>query len=205
LPIAHTDATIVLELKEPQMAQFKKINEKAEVNGQAVLSIANGLGALKAGDQKFLEANGLKDVKPGGWYPQQNWLDAFKQISENVGVNTLNQIGKSIPDNAQFPPEMDDVPKALAAIDVAYHMNHRLNGNPLFNPADGTMTKGIGHCHYRKIGENKVEIKFSVSGYSALRQNRGVHGLLHHSRRRCLSSGSQPSGQLSGTAPDVSI
>jgi hypothetical protein len=141
------------------MAQFQSINPKVEVNGQTVLSIANGLGAMKSLGIRILGENGLTDIKPENWYPQQSWLNAFKIISEKVGVNTLYKIGTSIPYNAQFPPEINDISKALAAIDVAYHMNHRLNSKPLFDPSTGKMTEGIGHYHYSKISDNKVEIK----------------------------------------------
>ena len=34
-------------------------------------------------------------------------------------------IGKAIPEHAKFPPQIDSLQKALAAIDMAYHMNHR--------------------------------------------------------------------------------
>jgi hypothetical protein len=62
---------------------------------------------------------------PGNWYSQKAWLDSFKEIDEKYGSNTLFEIGKAIPANAKFPPEIDNVEKALGAIDIAYHMNHR--------------------------------------------------------------------------------
>jgi hypothetical protein len=30
-------------------------------------------------------------------------------------------------------------------MDVAYHLNHRKNGAPMFDPATGAMLEGIGH------------------------------------------------------------
>jgi len=140
------------------MAQFKAINDRVEVNGQTVLSVANGLGSMKALGLRVLKDNGIDDPKPDGWYPQQFWLNAFKQISEKIGANTLLQIGKSIPDNAKFPPEIQDVHAGLAAIDVAFHMNHRLNGQVLFDPSTGRLTEGIGHYRYRKLDERKAEV-----------------------------------------------
>ncbi len=55
-------------------------------------------------------------------------MDSFKEISDKYGSNTIFEIGKNIPSNAQFPPEIDNIEKALGAIDVAYHMNHQ-NGD----------------------------------------------------------------------------
>jgi hypothetical protein len=107
------------------MTQFKAISATAEVNGDAVHAIVDGVGAMKQMALDLLRKNGIVDPQPGKWYPQQAWLSAFKEISEKIGPNTVFQIATKIPDNAKFPPQIDSVEKALAAIDVAYHMNHR--------------------------------------------------------------------------------
>jgi hypothetical protein len=107
------------------MAQFKAFSPNVEVNGETVTSIIDGMGAMKTMAASILEGVGIKNPKPGQWYKQQSWLDAFKKISGSVGPNTLFQIGQKVPENAQFPPEIDSIEKALPAIDVAYHMNHR--------------------------------------------------------------------------------
>ena len=107
------------------MGQFKAYSANVEVNGETVLSIVDGMGSMKTMAIGILEKNGIKEPKPGQWFKQQAWLDAFKQISDSVGPNTLSQIGQKIPENAQFPPVIDTIEKALSAIDVAYHMNHR--------------------------------------------------------------------------------
>jgi hypothetical protein len=140
------------------MLQFTAINANVEVNGQTVLSIANGLGEMKNLGLSILSGNGIKNPKPDGWYKQQDWLNAFKQIATAIGPNTLFSIGKSIPENAKFPPEINDIHKALASIDVAYHMNHRLHDKVMFDPATGEMLEGIGHYSYKKVGDNVVEI-----------------------------------------------
>ena len=140
------------------MPQFKAINQNVEVNGQTVLSIVHGMGAMKDMGLKILSENNINDPQPNQWYLQQDWLNAFKKISEKIGPNTLFVIGKSIPENAEFPPEIDDIDKALAAIDIAYHMNHRLNEKPLFNPQTGQITEGIGHYIYKKNGSRSAEI-----------------------------------------------
>lgn len=107
------------------MAQFVAFAPKVEVNGETVLSIVDGMGTFKEKALTILASNGIKAPKPGDWYPQQFWLNAFKTISEQVGANTLFTIGKKIPENAKFPPAIDAIEKALGAIDMAYHMNHR--------------------------------------------------------------------------------
>lgn len=107
------------------MAQFKAFSDKVEVNGETVLSVVNGVGVFKKQALDILAKNGINDPKPGEWFLQQAWLDSFKEISEKIGPKSLYAIGKAIPANAQFPPDINTIEKALAAIDVAYHMNHK--------------------------------------------------------------------------------
>lgn len=107
------------------MAQFKALASGVEVNGETVLSVVDGMGTFQAKALQILADNGIINPAPGQWFPQQAWLDAFSAISEKIGSATLFMIGKKIPENAQFPPAIDDLEKALSAIDIAYHMNHR--------------------------------------------------------------------------------
>jgi len=107
------------------MAQFKALAKGVEVNGETVLSVVNGTGVYRKKAIEILSKNGIMDPQPGQWYSQQAWLDSFKEISETIGAKTLFAIGKAIPENAKFPPEINTIEKALSAIDVAYHMNHK--------------------------------------------------------------------------------
>jgi hypothetical protein len=126
------------------MAMFKAYDTKVEVNGETVLSVVDGMGAFKDRALKILADCGIPNPAPGQWYPQQSWLNAFKKISDTIGPNTLYSIGVRIPENAKFPPQIDTVDKALTAIDMAYHMNHR-NGE-------------IGHYNFEKLGENSARV-----------------------------------------------
>jgi hypothetical protein len=108
------------------MAQFVPYDDKVEVNGETVLTTVNSFpDFMRDIALKMLEQKGIKDPQPGQWYSQKAWLESFKEINEKYGSNTLFEIGKGIPANAKFPPEIDSIEKALGAIDVAYHMNHR--------------------------------------------------------------------------------
>lgn len=107
------------------MTQFKAFAPKVEVTGESILSVMDGMGVFKETAQKILADQGIINPKPGQWYSQQAWLDAFRTIAEKIGAATLLAIGKAIPANAQWPPQVDTIEKALASIDVAYHMNHR--------------------------------------------------------------------------------
>ena len=107
------------------MAQFVPFQEGVEVNGQTVLTIVNALEVGRATRFKILQKHGIANPQPKDWYSQKAWLDAFKEISEEFGVHTLFAIGEAIPQNAIFPPEIDNLHKALSSIDIAYHLNHR--------------------------------------------------------------------------------
>ncbi len=137
---------------------FKALNPDIEVNGESVLAVINGMGFAKIAGKAILADNGIVEPKPGYWYKQQLWLNAFKEISEKIGDATLKAIGESIPESANFPNEIDSMEKALFGIDIAYHMNHRLNGKPLFDTATGIMSEGIGHYIAEKKSDSLITI-----------------------------------------------
>lgn len=107
------------------MAQFTPFSPNVEVNGQTARSIIDAIPVGRDYRMAILERHGIKNPQPNQWYPQEKWLDAFKEIHDTIGQNTLFNIGKAIPENAQFPPQIDNLEKALQAIDMAYKMNHR--------------------------------------------------------------------------------
>lgn len=106
------------------MAQFIAFNPNVEVNGQTILSVVNALSVGKERRLGILKKHGI-EPEEGKWYKQQLWLNAFSEIYKELGDHTLFSIGKAIPENAKFPPQIDTLQKALEAIDMAYHMNHR--------------------------------------------------------------------------------
>lgn len=136
------------------MAQFIAIDPQAEVNGQTVLSVVSGM-LMESFARGILKDNGIDDPQPDKWYPQQAWLNSFKAIADKVGDATLNMIGKQIPHKAAWPPEVNNLEMALASVDVAYHMNHRIKGEVLFDPRAGSVKEGIGHYNYQSLGERK--------------------------------------------------
>lgn len=126
------------------MPQFKAIVPWVEVKGAAVLSFLEGMGGFRNRALLILERHGIPDPKEDKWYPQQAWLDAFKEISEHIGQATLEAIGKKIPDTAVWPPEVKSLEDSLASIDIAYHLNHR-GGE-------------IGHYRFEKTGGTSARI-----------------------------------------------
>ncbi len=148
---------IVFNFKGENMTEYKAVSPEVEVSGQTILSVLNALTTRTLG-LKFLAENGIKDPQPDAWYPQQAWLNAFKQIGAIIGPNTLARLGGAIPESAKFPPNIDSMHKALELVNIAYHMNHRINKEILFNPTTGQLKDGIGYYKYSKTGENSAEM-----------------------------------------------
>jgi hypothetical protein len=133
-----------INYKENGMAQFKSFSADAEINGETISSIVNGMGVFRGSALKELEKHGIVEPQPGNWYNKQAWLNALKTIANTVGPATVFAIGLKVPETAKFPPDIDSLSKALQSLDVAYHMNHR-NGE-------------IGHYEFKRTGERSVSI-----------------------------------------------
>ena len=149
--------------------QYKVFEPDIEVNGSTVYSVIAGLGYFTNLSRRYFSrvnigtvVNKELRIDLDGWYPQHAWLEAFKNIAEQIGDRVLFRIGLSVPENAQFPPWVVDIDTAIKAIDVAYHLNHRKNGAPLFDINAGTMIEGVGHYGYERSRDGKNQI-ISVS------------------------------------------
>jgi hypothetical protein len=131
------------------MAQFISYDPNVKVNGQTIMSVVNAMEYGRETRFEILKKHGLTEIKPDGWYDQQKWLNAFEEIYKSIGEKTLYIIGKAIPANAKFPPEIDSLEKALSAIDVAYHMNHTKGeiGSYKLAQYDGKTRKAVMICN----------------------------------------------------------
>ena len=142
------------------MAQFIAFEDGITVNGQTILSVVNALEKAKAKDIALdvLAENNLINIEDKKWYKQIDWLNTFKSISEEMGETILFFIGKSIIDSAEFPPEIDDLEKGLASIDIAYHMNHQKGGKQMLNPENGEKLNGIGSYKVTEVQDNQIKM-----------------------------------------------
>jgi hypothetical protein len=111
------------------MPEYISLDPNVEVLGDVILSLKEAIISLSLDPQPFLEKYGLGAVRPGNWYSLQKSLDAMKDMHDNIGdMFALISVGSGISETAQWPPDIDTVESAFAAIDMAYHMNHR-NGD----------------------------------------------------------------------------
>lgn len=111
--------------------------------------LRNGIGE-KAGRD-----GGVK-LDPKGWYSLEKFLRAWKEAAAEVGAHVVRKMGPATVKNLTFPPMINDVHTALQNSNIAYHMNHRKNGVPMFNPATGECLSGIGSYVYERLGPTKV-------------------------------------------------
>ncbi|WP_421873318.1 hypothetical protein [Marinoscillum sp.] len=129
------------------MSEFKSFEGGIETNAIQPFLVGS---MSKDSRLSILKNHGLeyKD-DPNQFYDLQKFLNAFEEVKDQFGEMNLFLIGKAVIDNAQFPP-MNSLEEALQSLDVAYHMNHRKGGQPMFNPENGQMLEGIGHYKLTK-------------------------------------------------------
>lgn len=111
------------------MAAQKTVSEGAEVSGQTVRSVVEGVGQISESYRKrtldILDSHGLPEPQPSEWYPWQAYIDAFDELVDTVGPKTVAMIGSKIPELVDWPPTIDSVADAMDALDEQYNMTHR--------------------------------------------------------------------------------
>jgi hypothetical protein len=155
------------------MVQYRAFEPGIETNGRTVKAIVEGFRYFKELPSQILLAEGIGSPGAGGlvlidseaWYPQQAWLRAFERIATELGRPNLFAIGQKIPEAAKFPPNITSIREAIAAIDVAYHMNHRKQGRVMFDAENGTMIEGIGHYGYEPVAGKAMIISRCENPY----------------------------------------
>ena len=153
--------------------QFKAFEPGIEVSGECIGSMVDGFKKYPTIALKYLSKHNL--VKSSGpnagqvdraaWFPLESWLAAYEGISSEIGLNSLYACGRSIPDNAVFPPNVKDVFSAVSSIEVAYHMNHRKAGKVMFDPTTGMFLEGIGHYKVEQVPNERRLIALCENPY----------------------------------------
>jgi len=111
------------------MSEYNVLGRDVEINGQTILATVEGVSRFSdTYNQQVCDAladNGIEDPKPGEWYPQLAWLDAFEILATELEPHLLDRIGEQIPETADWPTDPSTVEEALQSINVAYQQNHR--------------------------------------------------------------------------------
>ena len=149
------------------MVLFKVNNPNSEVSGASVLPFVNAMGPFKSTALGILAKNGIKDPTMAGWYNQQNYLNAYKEMYQKLGDATLRVIGLKIPETAILPPGVNSIEIALEFMDKYYQANHR--------------NTGIG-WKYQKTSKDSG-ISTSLSPYPCSMEGGILEGLLNKFRK----------------------
>lgn len=175
------------------MAQFQAITNHVKVNRQTVASVVEAQSSGKEFRMNALKTVGIDlENDPSEWLEHQSWLDAFRIINEEQGGMNVFMIGKAVVDHAEFPP-MNNLEEALRSIDIAYHMNHQLNGKKMFDGSNGSMLEGIGHYN---LAEFDAAAKRAVMVCDNPYPSRFDEGIITQVVRRFKPIGSRESVSL---------
>ncbi len=131
-----------------------KETDNIECIGQTIWTIVDAMEEDKDMALEFLANNGITVIKSEKYYPIQSFLNAFNEIVAEIGPKMLFKIGKALPKNAIFPPDVDDIHKVMSTLNIAYHMNHKKDGQTMFDPTTGVMLNGIGSYLYTITSKN---------------------------------------------------
>src|ERR1700694_4785142 len=128
------------------MAEYISFSSDAQVAGRVILSTFDAIGP---GTTPFLEKYALTNIDPDGWYPQQTFLNALKEIINRTDGNFLDLVGVGleIAKRSLFPPQVDDVEAGLLALDMAYQKNNH-----------GAEHSNVGRYHIQKISDSQIDI-----------------------------------------------
>ncbi|MGE5341196.1 MAG: hypothetical protein ACM3SY_06905 [Candidatus Omnitrophota bacterium] len=113
------------------MGKTKAINPYVQVNGYILVSVIEGMGALKPRAYEILEDYGISNPETDRWYPQKIWLDTLRCMGTVFGPHVVYQIGLRMPEYLTFPPATDTLEKALSVLDQVYQRDH--NGDKVGN------------------------------------------------------------------------
>lgn len=135
-----------------------------EVRGDSIGAVLDGFRQYPIVAIKHLVKCGLvsegatspSELLRDTWYSLERWLSAHHGIAQEIGYSSLYTIGKQIPANAPFPDAKGDVVSALKSINIAYHLNHRKDGEVMYNSESGRLIDGIGSYRCENSGPREI-------------------------------------------------
>lgn len=106
------------------MAQFVGFDPKVQVSGQSMMITIQAMGERV---HPVLKKHGMENLQADRWYPQQPYLDFFREIAQGdfSSVLDLVSIGMNVPTLAYWPENIRTIEDALFSIGQAYEMNHK--------------------------------------------------------------------------------
>lgn len=100
---------------------------EAQVMGGVINAFLDAFGAYRTRGVKVLSRHfGVETLSAdqSALYPVDKLLLGMNELQAQFGRGFMTRIGQAIYERAAFPPNLDSLPVALAAVDTAYYMNH---------------------------------------------------------------------------------
>jgi len=112
------------------MSKYTVFDPQSQVIGQSMLAFIQCVNSDEI--LPFLQRRGFDRIEPDQWYPLQDWLNVFGDISTQGGNAMFDfvSIGMKISELALLPPQIFQMPfeQAFPQFGAAgYQMNHRGN------------------------------------------------------------------------------
>jgi len=107
--------------------EFVAPDPDARVRAANVKATLAGFQLRPSLGQRLIEKHDLEleDLTPETFIPVQRWLDALKELLDEVGPNIVQRVGAALSQNADFPPQFDTLDKLFEHMDAIYNHNHR--------------------------------------------------------------------------------
>jgi hypothetical protein len=118
---------------------------KFELKGQSIMAMVAAMSIAQNRALKILADQGITPLEKERWYPMDKFLEALRTLQKEIGPNTTKAVGRKIPENAMFPPNIRTIEDGFRSIDMAYRMNHRGSGS-------------IGGYHYTRVGDRSAQM-----------------------------------------------
>jgi hypothetical protein len=110
-------STMDFVCKDPK-AQVRAANVRATIDAFRLVPIMG---------ERLIRKHKLKlaDLRPDNYVNVQRWLNALREVQQELGGERLRAVGRAIIENADFPPDFVDAETMLMASNDIYQMNHR--------------------------------------------------------------------------------
>jgi hypothetical protein len=103
-------------------------------------------------DTKLIAEN-ITVIDPAGWYPTRIELEVLAALSPGEEYCA----GWDIPDFVKLP-KSENIIAAFHALDIGYHLNHRLNGQLMYDTRQWRIVEGIGNFTARADGSRAAVV-----------------------------------------------
>lgn len=155
------------------MSKYHTLGPDAQIRGKLLLNMLESKRGAQV--RPFLAQHGLANPDPKQWYPLEDIITIFNEISEageGAASATYVAIAMREMEVAEWPAEITTLEQALSIINDAYRIQYR--------------GKDIGGFWCEKLGYHHYRILFQLP-----HPNDYVYGLMYGMARRFLPEDSQ--------------